>query len=94
MDALIEARELERLAKEFPLQSLSPEELDLGREPMTRDPAPRRKVRAWVRFGPHAAQIEGVVHCWTGRALGIAFTVGEKELRAWVWASAAEALDE
>lgn len=93
MSERIRMQELERLAAEYPLQSLTPAELGLDREPLTRDPQPRQRVRAWVRFGPSAIDVDAVVHVWTERAIGIAFVVGETQHKCWVWSNAATPLE-
>ena len=49
---------------------------------------PQRKVRAWVRFGSVPVRVEAIAARWTPDAVGIAFTVGEKEHRCWVWSGA------
>lgn len=86
-DRLMDARILQRLAAENPLQSLTANERQESILPVTRDPQPKA-CTAWVRFGPHATQIDGVVVVWNDVACGIEFTVGEKQLRCWVWANA------
>jgi hypothetical protein len=42
---------LNRLSHDGPLQTLSIIELQLDRNPLTIDPQPNLRVRAWVRFG-------------------------------------------
>jgi hypothetical protein len=83
-------RILQRLVDENPLQTLTPRERQEDTLPVTRDPQPK-PCKAWVRFGPHATQVEAVVVVWNEVACGILFTVGEKELRCWVWANAVTA---
>jgi hypothetical protein len=83
-------RILQRLVDENPLQTLTPQERQEDTLPVTRDPQPK-PCKAWVRFGPHATQVEAVVVVWNEVACGILFTVGEKELRCWVWANAVTA---
>ena len=46
------------------------DKLELGREPLTKTPAPK-PVRAWVRFGPHAVTVDAEAVAWTGRAVPI-----------------------
>lgn len=70
-----------------PLQSLTPEELRLDRDPVTITPRPE-KARAWVRFGPEAVQVDCLVERWTESACGISFTVKEQTFRCWVWGNA------
>jgi hypothetical protein len=83
-------RILQRLVDENPLQTLTPQERQEDTLPVTRDPQPK-PCKAWVRFGPHATQVEAVVVVWNDVACGILFTVGEKELRCRVWANAVTA---
>ncbi len=49
IDARMDERVLQSVAAKGALQSLSPTELRLDERPLTIDPRPRRKVRAWVR---------------------------------------------
>lgn len=88
VDRRMDARILERIAAEAgPLQSLSPEELQLDSAPVTIDPQPK-PARAWVRFGGTPALVDAEVCRWTADACAIRFLIGGKELKAWVWASA------
>jgi len=89
IDAQMDARILERVAADGALQSLTMEELELDRLPLTVDPDPQ-PVRAWVRFGNSAVRVEARAERWTPRAIGIGFHVGEARMRTWVWASAVE----
>lgn len=86
-DRLMDDRILQRMADEFPLQSLTDAELQRDILPITRDPQPKPCV-AWVRFGPHSVCVRGVVVVWNDVACGIEFKAGEKKLRCWVWAGA------
>lgn len=86
-DRQMDARILQRIAAEFPLQSLTDRELQAGWLPVTRDPQPK-PCKAWVRFGPHAMLVDGVVVVWNDLACGIEFTIGDRRLRCWVWANA------
>jgi len=88
----MDARILERIAAEHPLQTLTDRERQVDTLPVTRDPNPKR-CAAWVRFGPHPMLVEGVVVVWTDRACGVQFLVGEKEMRCWVWANAVTPLE-
>ena len=84
----MDGRILQRLAKENPLQSLTARERQEGTLPVTRDPQPK-KCKAWVRFGPHATQVDAFVVVWNDVACRIEFTVGENQrMRCWVWANA------
>lgn len=86
-DRLMDARILQRIAAENTLQTLTDRELRADTLPVTRDPQPK-PCTAWVRFGPHAMHVDAVVVVWNDVACGIEFTVGEKQLRCWVWANA------
>lgn len=90
-DRLMDERILRRLASESPLQTLSDKELQRDVLPITRDPQPK-PCKAWVRFGPHATQVDAVVVAWNDVACGIQFSVGEQQLRCWVWANAVVAV--
>jgi hypothetical protein len=87
VDRLMDNRILQRIASEHPLQTLTDIELRTDTLPVTRDPQPK-PCKAWVRFGPHAMQVDAVVVVWNDLACGIQFTAGEKQLRCWVWANA------
>ncbi|WP_458040400.1 MULTISPECIES: hypothetical protein [Bacteria] len=80
-------RILEKIAAEFPLQSLTDQERQAEELPITRDPKPKR-CRAWVRFGPHAMHVDAVVVAWTDDACGVEFQVRDRTLRCWVWRNA------
>jgi hypothetical protein len=89
VDAMMDARILERVSHDGPLQTLSPGELELDRHPLTITPRPEA-VTAWVRFGETPVRVSAEAVRWTPRAIGIRFRVGEREMRTWVWASAVE----
>jgi len=87
-DALLDARVLEGIARDAgPLQSLTADELELDKEPFTRDPQPK-PVRAWVRLGTTPVRVDAEVCSWTAHAVAIRFTVAGEEHKTWVWASA------
>jgi len=86
-DKLMDQRILQRVARDGPLQSLTDAEIRRRQLPITTDPEPK-PCRAWVRFGPTAIQVEAVVVVWNDVACGIQFTVGEKQMRCWVWTNA------
>ena len=86
-DRLMDGRFLERIASENPLQTLTDHELRKDSLPVTRDPRPK-PCTAWVRFGPHALQVDAVVVVWNDLACGIEFNVGGKQMRCWVWTNA------
>ena len=85
-------RALETIARGGELQSLTQSELRLDEVPLTVDPRPRRRVKAWVRFGAVPVRVDALAARWTPDAVGIVFRVGEQEHRCWVWAGAAEDL--
>lgn len=86
-DGLMDHRIAQRVATTSgPLQSLTPEELNLDVEPMTRDPKPK-PARAWVRFGATPLLVDALVCSWTSSAVAIRFTIGDVEHKAWVWSS-------
>lgn len=91
-DRRMDDRILARIASEHPLQSLTPQERQADLLPVTRDPQPKA-CSVWVRFGPHSMRVEGKVVVWNDVACGIQFSVGDKELRCWVWANAVTPLD-
>jgi hypothetical protein len=84
-------RILRRVSSESPLQSLTVKELQRDVLPITRDPQPK-PCKAWVRFGPHGMQVDALVVAWNDVACGIQFTVGDQQLRCWVWANAVTAV--
>jgi hypothetical protein len=90
-DRQMDIRILQRIADANPLQSLTPQERREDTLPVTRDPQPKA-CKAWVRFGPHPMLVDATVVVWNDIACGIQFTVGEKQLRCWVWANAVTAV--
>ncbi len=86
----MEQRVLQVAARDEPLQTLTSLELRLDEVPLTVDPRPHRKVRAWVRFGATPIRVEAVAARWTPDAVGITFTVDEVEHRCWVWIGAVD----
>lgn len=90
IDRRMNARIAERDTEGCEPCSLTPEELELGTEPLTKTPVPR-PVRAWVRFGPVGMKVDAEVVAWTGTAVAIRWTMASgAEHKAWVWASAVE----
>lgn len=89
-DRQTEERILESFVVKYgPLQSLTPEEIEADRLPMTIYPEGHRpKVKAWVRFGPKHARVDAVLVRSNSLAAGIEFTVREKVYRCWVWGNA------
>ena len=93
VDEQMDQRVIERIARSGPLQTLSDAELELAREPITRDPHPQ-PVRAWVRFGEAPVLLDAEACVWTSHAVGIRFTVGGTQHKTWVWASAVRRVGE
>jgi hypothetical protein len=67
--------------------SLSPLELELGKEPLTRTPT-ARPVKVWVRYGDEPVLVDAEAVAWTEHAVAVRWATPEGEHRAWVWASA------
>lgn len=87
-DMYANEKALARIAKTAgPLQSLTSEELELHRMPVTVYPKPQG-VRAWVRFGPQHVRVGALLMRTTESAAGIEFTIAEKTYRCWVWGNA------
>lgn len=85
---LAREREEAQAMREREPTSLTPAELDLGREPLTKTPL-RRPVHAWVRYGERAVRVEGEVVAWTTRAVAVKWTTPDgAEHKAWLWNSA------
>lgn len=82
------------IAKSGPLQSLTPEEIEADRLPMTIYPEGHRpKVKAWVRFGPKHTRVDAEIVRSNSVAVGIQFTVRETVYRCWVWGNAIKAAE-
>ena len=90
IDAQMEESALKVVARDQVLQSLTPMELRLSEVPLTIDPKPSRKVRAWVRFGTTPVRVNAVAARWTPDAVGIVFHVGDVEHRCWAWSGAVD----
>jgi hypothetical protein len=90
IDRRMNERVLQSVARDAPLQSLTDTELRLDEMPLTVDPKPHRKVRAWVRFGNVPVQVDAVAARWTPSAVGIMFTIGDQTHRCWVWVGAVD----
>lgn len=88
VDARMNDRALQSIAGSGKLQSLTPLELGLDLVPLTIDPHPRRRVKAWVRFGDTPVRVDAVAARWTTDAVGIVFAVDGREHRCWVWSGA------
>lgn len=87
IDRRMDERVLETIAKSGPLQTLTAEELELDRLPVTTDPRPA-KVKAWVRFGDTGVMVDAEACMWTEHAVAIRFNVAGREYRCWVWRGA------
>lgn len=94
VDARISARVLQSVSRSGPLKTLTPLELRLDQAPLTVDPRPRRRVKAWVRFGSTPIQVDAVAARWTPDAVGITFTIEGKQHRCWVWSGAVTELND
>lgn len=69
-------------------QTLTPAELDLEHEPLTRPPKPI-PCTAWVRYASDAIRVQGVITAWTAHAVAVKWTTPDGvEHRAWLWSSA------
>ena len=90
IDRQMNERALQTIARNAPLQTLSTLELRLDEVPLTVDPKPHRKVKAWVRFGDVPVRVDAIAARWTADAVGITFTIGDQEHRCWVWSGAVE----
>jgi hypothetical protein len=83
----MDSRILEAVSRgEVPL-TLTEQELQLDREPLTRAPV-AKPVRAWVRYGSTPIEVDAEAVAWTSRAVAIRWMNGEALDRAWVWAGA------
>ena len=84
-----EERELREAVTKGPLRSLTPEQLALGRSPVTIAPERVRVTgTAWVRFGDTDVQATVRVDRWTDRAVGVELEAGGQKHRCWVWRGA------
>jgi hypothetical protein len=86
-DKVATNRATERAMSTGEPESLSPLELQLGMEPLTRAPIPRQ-VRAWVRYGNEPVFVDAVAIAWTEHAVAIKWPTPNGEHHAWVWGSA------
>jgi hypothetical protein len=79
------------MMRDHPPQSLTPAELDLEHEALTRPPR-AIPCTAWVRYGNDAIRVEGLITAWTPHAAAVKWTTPDSvEHRAWLWASAVTA---
>lgn len=77
-------------------RSLTDQQLELARHPLTRFPQPLR-VLAWVDYGDHAVRVRGAAVAATPNAVAVRWPVvdveGElviREDRAWLWRGAVD----
>jgi len=90
VDRHMDARVVEKIMRSVAPLSLSDEELQLDRYPLTRDPRPST-VLAWIRYPAAAVQVEALAVAWTPRAVAVKWPRPDaSEHRAWVWASAVD----
>jgi hypothetical protein len=80
-------RILQAVSRGEAAETLGEHELQLDREPLTRAPV-AKPVRAWVRYGGAAIEVDAEAVAWTSRAVAIRWTDGQAVYRAWVWAGA------
>ena len=83
MDARIE----QSIMRDSQPESLTPAELQLDKEPLTRTPV-ARPVKVWVRYGVVPLLIDAEAVAWTEHAVAVRWKSPDGEHRAWVWASA------
>lgn len=76
-----------KIAREHPLQSLTPKELQLDVLPVTIYPRPI-PAKAWVRFEAIPSHVDCVIMRTTSTAAGIEFRIRDKTFRCWVWGNA------
>jgi hypothetical protein len=88
VDRQMDARILQRVMQENAPHTLTRDELELDREPLTRTPV-ARPCRAWVRYADTAALIDAEAVEWTEHAVHVRWITpaGDKH-HAWVWSSA------
>lgn len=87
-------RRLQDARNHGPLQTLTPEQLQLSTRVVSL--APERGpmwALAWLRFGDTDIRCTVQVKRWTADAVGIELEVGQERLRCWVWQGAIERVD-
>lgn len=88
IDRRMNERIVEVVTRDKTPSTLSPAELALDVEPITRTPV-ARPVKAWVRYGDVPLLVEAEVVAWTSRAAAVRWRSPAGEVhRAWVWLSA------
>lgn len=92
IDKRMDERIIQTAIAGHPLQTLTEPELRLDVYPLTTTPQPL-EVLAWVRFGPRALQVRARAVRWTQKAVGVEFTIGDEQHRAWVWANAIDRIE-
>ena len=76
------------MMRDHPPQTLTPAELELDREPITRPPR-ALPCSAWVRYGSDAIRVDGVLVAWTERAAAVQWKTPDDQVhQAWLWRSA------
>ena len=86
----VDAEILRMLAGTLQPDSLTPQELGLERNPVTR-PARAEPVWAWVHYGSRSVRVEAELAGWTSAAGAIRWEVSKVGIhRAWVWLNAIE----
>ena len=83
----MDARIAEGIMRGKTPETLTPSELDLDREPLTRTPV-SRPVKAWVRYAGVPLLVDAEAVAWTEFAVAIRWLSPDGEHRAWVWTSA------
>lgn len=93
IDRRMDDRVLQVLMRDSQPATLSPAELELDDEPLTKPPR-AREVTAWVRYGDVPIRVDAEVVAWTSRAAAIRWRTPSGEThKAWVWASAVSSRD-
>jgi hypothetical protein len=79
---------LRMVAGDLMPDSLTPAELELDVNPVTR-PARAEPAWAWVHYGGHAVRVEAEIVGWTADACAVRWEVPKLGVhRAWVWKQA------
>ena len=87
-DRMMDTRIAQTVMRRRQPETLTSEQLDLEREPLTRAPAPR-PVKAWVRYGGDVLRVDAEAVAWTDYAVAVRWPGPDGgEHRAWVWAGA------
>jgi len=88
IDEQMNARVVDAVARGRQPETLTPLELQLSEQPMTRPPR-AIPVRVWVRYAGIAIEVDAEAVAWTPRATAIRWrtTAGDVQ-QAWVWSSA------